>query len=511
MLKNRQFERLLKYCVGFIILFAIFTQLYSLFKVKAFWLDEWFILYNLKYKSYSELFDNLFYIQQFPRVYLVIIKKLADITNYNYFALRFLPTLMQLINISFIFFTIRKIVFPNNNKQGYLFVLFFLSFQTTIFYFTQLKQYTMEMFFSLLSLYLFYYFSKNYERIKVKSVVYFSILIAIFSGSFFSYTFPIVIAPFMFFLSITAIHNFISKQFQFKPILPIIIFLISLICNYFTDLQFVLNSKEQYGNFDEYIMNYNSIGSIISSLYNIIRIFAYNFTYTPQNYNIIFALFLHLTKIIIILLTIIGFLIIIKEQFEKIRTNKINYWKSYSFRENPNISVYLLILFFVTIFLYFLRMLPAGQPRINYFSYLFTTYFLIVGLFWIITKSKYFKHFMITIVLFATMFQITRNYCRELENKNLIFDQKIYENVGSAIIKAQTDNIPIVVMDNEFYPSTIMKKSETLLIKAHHLNKPNKEINFFVLDSLNLSTLNDSIKTVKYIKLNKHDFNIIQN
>ncbi len=509
MIEKKQIDKLLKLVVGIVILFAIFSQIYSLIEIKAFWLDEWFILYNIKYKSYSELFGNLFYIQQFPRIYLILIKFLADISNYNYLILRLLPTLMQIINIILIVYLIRKIVFPDNEYKGFLFVLFFLSFQTTWFYFTQLKQYTMEMFFSLLSLYYFYYISKNYDKIKVKSVAYLLILLGIFTGSFFSYTFPIVILPLMISLFFTVVYDFSNKQFQLKPILPILIFLISLIINYFTDLQYVLNSKEQYGNFDEYIMNYDSLSSIIKSSYNIIRIFAYNFTYTPQNYNIIFASFLHLTKIVIIFLTIIGLIIKIKEQFDKIRTDKLKYFKTFSFRANPDISVYLLILFLATFFLYFLRMLPTGQPRINYFSYLFTTYFLIVGLSWIVVKHKYIRYFMISIVLFATMFQITRNYIREIENKNLIFDQNIYENVGNAIIKAQNDKLPVVVMNNEFYPSSIMEKQENLLIKAHHLYKLNKPIELYVVDSLKLSNLQDSLKMVRYLKLNKHDYKIL--
>ncbi|RYE36951.1 MAG: hypothetical protein EOP48_29210, partial [Sphingobacteriales bacterium] len=77
-----------------LVVFAIASQLYTLSVYKAFWLDEWFILDSLKFKSYAQIFGELFHIQQFPRTYLVIIKWLAEITNYNYYALRFFPTLM---------------------------------------------------------------------------------------------------------------------------------------------------------------------------------------------------------------------------------------------------------------------------------------------------------------------------------------------------------------------------------------------------------------------------------
>lgn len=508
---NKQITKALNIIIGFIITFVVISQLYSLFQMKAFWLDEWFILYNLKYKSYTELFDNLFYIQQFPRLYLVIIKFIAEITNYNYFALRFMPTIMQLINIMFVTFVIRKIIFKKNNFQSFIFLLFFLSFQVTIIYFTQLKQYTMEMFFSLLSVYFYFYLSKKYEEIKIMSPSYLLILVGIFLGSFFSYTFPITITPLLFILFITTIYNFKNKKIYLKTIFPILVFLIALTINYFTDLQFVLNSDAQYGNFNEYLMNYNNLKSIIYGFYNIIRLFAYNFTYSPQNYDIAFVIFLHTTKVLIILLTTIGLFKILFEQLDKIKLHKEKYLKSLSIYKKPDISIYFLGLFIITIILYLAQKLPLGQARINYFAFLFTTYFMITGLFFLIKKVKYIKYILVPIVLFATIFQISRNYYREFENKNLIFDQKIYKNVGSAIINAQNTDLPIIVNNNEFYPASIMQDQENLIIKAHHLFKPNNPIKFYIIKSSNIKKLQDSLHFKSYIKLNKYNFEINKN
>ena len=500
----------IRFGIVLLILFSIFSQIYSLIQLKAFWLDEWFILYNIKYKTYSKLFGNLFYIQQFPRVYLVIIKVLADISNYNYYILRLLPSTIQIVNIFFIAFLVRKIIFPNNENKGLLFILFFLSFQITIFYFTQLKQYTMEMFFSLLAIYYFHYLSKYYNRISIRSGSYILFLVGVFIGSFFSYTFPIVITPLLFSLFITLIYNFTYKKIDIKAFIPIIVFLISLIINYFTDLQYVLNNKEQYSNLDEYIMSYDSTVLLISGLYNIIRLFAYNFIFSPQNYHISFAIILYLIKITIIFLTLVGLIVKTKEQIVKMKTNKFNYLKSLRFRENPSIAVYFLLLFILTLVLYFLKILPIGQARINYFSFLFTTYFLITGLFSIINRFKRIKYLMITIVLFAIMFQNIRGNLREFKNKNLLFDQEIYENVGNAIIRAQKNKLPIIVFNNEFYPSSIMKKQEELLIKSHHLNKPQTDIKYYITDSVSFfALLKDSIKGKEYIKLNKYNFKIM--
>ncbi len=366
----------------------------------------------------------------------------------------------------------------------------------------------MEMFFSLLSVYFYYYLSRNYKQIKIISFPYLFILLGIFLGSFFSYTFPITITPLLFSLFVTVIYNFTNKKLRIKPLIPLLIFITALIINYFTDLQYVLNSKGHYDYFNEYIMNYDSISSILKSFYNIIRVFAYNFTFTPVHYHISFVIFLYITKVIVIFLTLVGFIVTVYKQIRKLRSDKKQYIKSITFLENPNIAIYILLLFIITLTLYFLKMIPLGRPRVTYFSYIFTVYFLITGLFVVIKKVKYSKYLLVTIVIFATMFQITKEYSQEIKNENLLFDQKIYENVGNAIVNAQNYNLPIVVNTNEFYPASIMQKQENLVIKAHHLYKADKPINIYITEKDDFKKMQDSLDIEKYIKLNKYNFKI---
>ena len=501
-------DKLLKISLGLIVAFAIFSQIYSLIQIKAFWLDEWFILYNIKHLSYSKIFGNLFYIQQFPRVYLIIIKAIADFSDYNYLCLRLIPTSIQILNIILIVFLVRKIIFPNSAYKGGLFVLFFLSFQPTIFYFSQLKQYTMDMFFALISVCCYHYLSKYYDKLSIKSPEFLFILLGIFAGPFFSYTFPIVFSPILFFFFITCIYDFIEKRPLLKSIFPIFVFLFSLGINYFTDLQFLLYSKEQYGNFEEYIMNYSSISSITEKTYNIVRLFAYNFIYAPQNYYFPVSIFMHLVRIMIILFTFIGLITIIIEQVIQVRAFKLKYLKSFSFHEMPYISVYFLLLFAVTILLFFLKMLPVGQPRLNYYIFPVITYCLITGIFWVTDRFKKIKLLTFIIVIFSTLFPLMRGYIHEINNTNLLFDQKIYENVGNAIIKAQHEKLPILVLNNEFYPMSIIKDQEELLIKSHHLFKPNRPVIVYVVTSYNKEDLHNKLHLTQYIKLNKYDFTI---
>ena len=170
-----------------LILLSVGCQIYSLVNIKGFWLDEWFILYNIKFRNYPDLFGNLYYAQQFPRIYLCIVKFISELFNYNYFAIRVLPFSIQVINIFLIYFFIGNILFPKCKIKAFLFILFFLSFHTTLFYFSQLKAYTMDIFFAFMSIWYFNYLSGNYRTIKIKSLGYTGMLFFIFSGSFFSY------------------------------------------------------------------------------------------------------------------------------------------------------------------------------------------------------------------------------------------------------------------------------------------------------------------------------------
>ena len=61
-------------CIGTVLVLA---------QIKPFWVDEWFIIYNLKTKNAAALFGQLEFMQQFPRVYLVLLKSFTSFFNYR--------------------------------------------------------------------------------------------------------------------------------------------------------------------------------------------------------------------------------------------------------------------------------------------------------------------------------------------------------------------------------------------------------------------------------------------
>lgn len=477
--------------------------------MKGFWLDEWFILKNIKFRNYSELFANLDVMQQFPRVYLSIIKFIAEISNYNYFAVRAFPFLIQVINIILVYSIINKIIFPTNRIKGLLFVLIFLSFHTTLFYFSQLKQYTMDMLFTLVAMWYFYYLSQKYHEISIRSGKYIGMLICIFIGPFFSYTFPIVAFPIMLILFITFINDINNKKISLIPVLPLVIFALSLFLNFFTDLRFVLNDKAQYHNFDTYVMNYSNLYLFWKGLLNIIWLFTSIFFF-DKAFNNNFLYFLYSIKILVFVFSVLGLYLIIFKQAEKIKINFIEFFRSLSFSRKPDFQIFFLALFLITVFLYLLKLLPMGTPRINYFCVVFISYFFITGLYYIIHQFKGIKYPLFLITVFVASFPAIASDINELKNTNLNFDQKIYNNVGNALKVAKADSLPIFVAWNEFYPSTIEKGVEGLMITSHHMYKPKDSISVYVYKKGQLDSLLQRFQLNNYILVTKYSFKIIE-
>jgi hypothetical protein len=162
-------------------------------QIKPFWVDEWRVIYNLKYKSPALLFGQLDYMQQFPRVYLTLIKLFSAQFDYSYFTLR-LPSF--LVGSMTIFFTYRlmKKLFPGSNMNKFLFVMILVSSYTFTEYFVQVKQYTMDILLSVAAMF------QLIELLKlatgnVNKSRYLLLCLSLLVFPFFSYTYPIAIAP----------------------------------------------------------------------------------------------------------------------------------------------------------------------------------------------------------------------------------------------------------------------------------------------------------------------------
>jgi hypothetical protein len=134
-----------------IAVFVIYGLVLTCFPVFPFWIDEWLLLDNLKFKSAGQLWHGLDRTQQFPRVYLEIIKYFAAACDYSYFSLRLPSFLAHCFGLVLLCRLSRRLL-PSDNLPRFLWVMIYVSFSTSIHYFVQLKQYTMEMTLSLVGI-----------------------------------------------------------------------------------------------------------------------------------------------------------------------------------------------------------------------------------------------------------------------------------------------------------------------------------------------------------------------
>lgn len=163
-------------------------------EVRPFWVDEWRIIYNLKFKNIDALWGPLAYMQQFPRAYISVLKWWTEGQGYSYFSLR-LPSLLVALAAMLAVYTLARRVWPADNYRRYLLVLMLVSCGTFTEYFVQIKQYTMDLFLAVLALWQLVWLLNIGERGLKGFAGYLLLCTGLLVSPFFSYTYPIVIAP----------------------------------------------------------------------------------------------------------------------------------------------------------------------------------------------------------------------------------------------------------------------------------------------------------------------------
>lgn len=161
--------------------------------VRPFWVDEWRIIYNLKFLIPQEIWGKLAFMQQFPRLYLFLLKMFTSTMSYSYWSLRAIPYLAGLAAIWCIYDTAQRI-YSNKEPYRYLMVMMLLSCNTFTEYFVEVKQYSMELLLAAAAVWQLHYLLRMAD--KAPGIVnYVLFCIAMLLCPFFSYTYPIVIAP----------------------------------------------------------------------------------------------------------------------------------------------------------------------------------------------------------------------------------------------------------------------------------------------------------------------------
>jgi len=135
-------EKIYKTVITLCVVWFIFLCFLHYFSQRALWVDEVYILNNLKNFTPLQLFGDLERKQVFPRVYLFGIKLLSQQFSYHVFSLR----LFSLIAMLSAFFVWAR-VFKNNlsGRRAYVIAIagFVCSYKMS-YYAAELKQYSMD-------------------------------------------------------------------------------------------------------------------------------------------------------------------------------------------------------------------------------------------------------------------------------------------------------------------------------------------------------------------------------
>ena len=177
--------------LSFMIVWGLVTVIAQ---VKPFWVDEWRVIYNLKFKTASTIWGPLDFMQQFPRVYIELIKAFASPFDYSYFTLRFPPYLAGTLTILLCYRLMNKI-YGTDHVNRFLFVMILISCSTFTGYFVQIKQYTMDMFLCLVAIWQLLALLDITNTTRAKDRRYVLLCTSFLIAPFFSYTYPIAIAP----------------------------------------------------------------------------------------------------------------------------------------------------------------------------------------------------------------------------------------------------------------------------------------------------------------------------
>jgi len=225
----------------------------AFFPVRPFWNDEWRLIYNLKFKNISQLWGTLDLLQQCPRVYLTMLKKINSSFDYSYTSMRLPALITSVASILFVFYLKRKI-FPVSPVYGCLFVLILISSQTFTDYLVQVKQYEMEIFLCLLALWqLMTLLEICKEGPPGNKYKYLLLCFSFLAAPFFSYTYPIAVTPVFLIIilnSVISLKNDPLKknkaQFLLSLYLPLAIVSVSILIFYWIDVKQLMADNRMY-------------------------------------------------------------------------------------------------------------------------------------------------------------------------------------------------------------------------------------------------------------------------
>jgi hypothetical protein len=412
--------------IAIIVYLFCFGIAMALFPIRPFWNDEWRLIYNIKFKSISQLWGTLDLLQECPRVYLSLLKVISAAFDYSYTSLRLPPLLIGLASI-FLIFHLRKKFFPENTVFSYLFILIVVSSQTFTDYLVQVKQYEIDIFLSLVALWQFWTLLKISKEGQVHKASYILLLVSLLIVPYFSYTYPIAIAPafpIIFLLPLLSKADAQSKRRRLISLyVPLLLAAISILVFYVIDVKNVMADERMYASYQQAYYRHHQ-ETFIEDFWKLFALVGSGFVF-----ELIFGI------IGIASFFYIGYRVIKK--------------KAISFSNRNWLELYAVLLLLLILFLFATGKLVGGVARLTAYSVPSISILVISFLEEVKWRFQYRKTSNIVaailfVALFGNIISTCINNFTYPEYKNRI---KTYKHLSHALEDARLQHLPLMVTD----------------------------------------------------------------
>lgn len=491
-------SRLHKYVkwIGILLLFTFFfLGFISVFNgFQPFWLDEWFVIHNLKFKTSAQLWGTLDFMQQFPRVYLQVVKGISSSFNYSYTSLRIISFIVHTSAIICLYFLGRRLL-GKNVLLLMVWVLLYCSFKTSVEYYVQVKQYTMEMFTGVVALWQVWCLHQILTGNKLKVITWILLCLSVAGITFFSYTYPILaIALWAVVLLRAFTMKTVAANVKWQIIVLFIINLLSIALFYWVDVRHVLADQGMQNYWEEYIMGNGFNLELFFT--NVYKVFAH--LGSGALFEIIFAVF-----------GFAGWALGISHFRRNIKSNEV--WGT--------VVSFSTVLILLMIILFVAGKLPLGAHRLNAFAtpaiaLLVMNVFVYVRTLNIGTVNRVVMPIVLAFFFLALGIGLNLSMIDRM-GKEMIKKRDIYKNVSAGLESAHQKQWPILADRSIVYPNERFKEiSGDWVIKTYPAYDVNQSLHVYAVDDTtgikpvmhanNIDTAlyitADNVATVTYIR-----------
>ncbi len=425
-------DRVIRACMIAALLVLIGDGLATTFFItRPFWIDEWRVIYNLKTRSIPGLWGELDFLQQYPRLYLSVVKWFTSAFDYSNWALR-LPSFIVGTGAIVIGWRLLQRIYPEEESLRYLLVMIVVSSSPFTNYYVQVKQYTMDIALSFVAVWqVVELFRLQIDRRK-EPARYGLLCGSMLVAPFFSYTYPIAIAPAFIIVLLMSRKRGTDRQGG-RAILqwvPLILSAISITAFYLTDARGLLADTGMKAFWNYKLGDRLGPGDLLVSFYSLFAQVGAGFVF-----SIIFGI-----------IGIAAFLHAGIRSVANIRRGISGV---------PDLlRLYSVLLLLLVLLLFLAGKLPLGEPRLNAFMTVSISIQIIDLLRAIRTRHPQRKAALLPgAILYAGVAgniftTVIANYTDGAQRQKLM----IYQTIGRTIQSAGAQRLPIFVTPGVAFP-----------------------------------------------------------